>query len=65
MTAQIFVHPVAAGDPALIEAIQTNTRHIAAHYKGKVLLIPRCKVDMQEIVRNLIRGFANETQQNA
>lgn len=61
MTAQIYVHPVAAGDPAKVEAIQIHTRHIAAHYHGKVLLIPRCKVDMQEIVRNLIREFANES----
>lgn len=61
MTAQIYVHPVAAGDPAKVEAIQIHTRHIAAHYKGKVLLIPRCKVDMQEIVKNMIRGFSNES----
>lgn len=60
MTAQIYIHPVCAGDPAKVEAIQIDTEHIAAHYRCKVLLIPRCKVDMSEIVRNLIREFANE-----
>lgn len=60
MTAQIYIHPVAAGDPKKVEAIQIHTRHIAAHYNNKVLLIPRSKVDMAEIVRNLIREFANE-----
>lgn len=61
MTAQMYVHPTVAGDPAKVKAIEINTRHIAAHYHGKVLLIPRCKVDMSEIVRNLIREFANES----
>lgn len=61
MTAQIYIHPIAAGDPAKVEAIQIHTRHIAAHFQGKVLLIPRAKVDMSEIVRNLIREFANES----
>lgn len=59
--ATIYIHPVCAGDPAKVEAIQIHTRHIAAHYQGKVLLIPRCKVDMSEIVRKLIREFANES----
>lgn len=61
MTAQIYVHPTVAGDPAKVEAIQIHTQHIAAHYHGKVRLIPRCKIDMLETVKKMIREFANES----